>query len=161
MAWRFLAADADQRGPARLDWVGLSLLAPGLVGILYGFSQIAEHGGLARPRVLVASISGVVLLAGFVLWALRAAAPLLDLHLLRARSLPSAPATMFTAGPAPPAALFLLPLSFQQLHAPTVLAAGLLRLAHGLAALVVPLAAGGLVARLGRRTATIPALLRA
>src|SRR5690625_4315560 len=108
MAWRFLAADADQRGPARLDWVGLSLLAPGLVGILYGFSQIAEHGDLARPGVLVPSISGVVLLAGFVLWALRATDPLLDVHLLRARSLASASATMFTAGAALYAGMFRL-----------------------------------------------------
>ncbi|WP_249203685.1 MDR family MFS transporter [Brevibacterium sp. SMBL_HHYL_HB1] len=159
MAWRFLAADADQRGPARLDWVGLSLLAPGLVGILYGFSQIAEHGDLARPGVLVPSISGVVLLAGFVLWALRAADPLLDVHLLRARSLASASATMFTAGAALYAGMFLLPLYFQQLQGRTVLAAGLLMIAQGLGALVVRFAAGGLVARFGGRTVTIAAFL--
>ena len=155
MAWRFLAADADQRGPARLDWVGLSLLAPGLVGILYGFSQIAEHGDLARPGVLGPSISGVVLLAGFVLWALRAADPLLDVHLLRARSLASASATMFTAGAALYAGMFLLPLYFQQLQGRTVLAAGLLMIAQGLGALVVRFAAGGLVARFGGRPVTI------
>lgn len=159
MAWRFLAADADQRRPARLDWVGLSLLAPGLVSILYGFSQIAEHGDLARPGVLVPSISGVVLLAGFVLWALRAADPLLDVRLLRARSLASASATMFTAGAALYAGMFLLPLYFQQLQRCTVLAAGLLMIAQGLGALVVRFAAGGLVARFGGRTVTIVAFL--
>src|SRR5699024_4862833 len=98
------------------------------------------HGDLARPGVLVPSISGVVLLAGFVLWALRAADPLLDVHLLRARSLASASATMFTAGAALYAGMFLLPLYFQQLQGRTGLAAGLL-------------------ARFGGRTVTIAAFL--
>src|ERR1700759_179666 len=55
LAWRLLPADrpaVDAERP-RLDVVGLTLLAGGLVGVLLGLSDLSADGGLGHAGVLV------------------------------------------------------------------------------------------------------------
>lgn len=151
------AAGSRRAAAPRLDWVGVALLVPALVGILLGLSQTAERGGLGHPEVLIPLVVGIVLLTGFVAWALRADNPLVDVRLMRFRSLGSASAVLFTAGAAMYAGMFLLPLFFQQLSGLTVLGAGLLMIFQGAGALAARFLMGPLVARFGGRTMTIAA----
>ncbi|MGO2861295.1 MAG: MDR family MFS transporter [Brevibacterium sp.] len=161
MAWRYLAQKelSARSRSAKLDWAGMALLAPALVGLLLGFSQTAEHGSLAHPAALVPLVAGVVLLIGFILWALRTAEPLVDVRLLRIRSLASASTTLFTAGATLYAGMFLLPLFFQELQGLTVLDAGLLMIAQGLGALLVRFVSSRLISRFGGRAVAITAFL--
>jgi EmrB/QacA subfamily drug resistance transporter len=165
LAWRLLPADRPTSGAPRprLDLIGLTLLAPALVGILLGLSQLSVDGGIAHPAVLVPLIASVVLLVAFVAWATRPGLrnPIVDIRLLRLRSLGSASAVLFTAGAAMYAAMFLLPLYFQQLRGDSVLAAGLLLIPQGVGAFAARFVAGKLVARLGARTVTIASFLLA
>ncbi len=130
LAWRFLPADRHDRTAvrARLDMIGLVLLAPALGGILLGLSQLSEDGGIGHVGVLEPLLAGVALLAAFIVWASRPGErqPIVDIRLLRLRSLGSASAVLFTAGAAVYAAMFLLPLYYQQLRGESVLHAGLL-----------------------------------
>lgn len=161
MAWKYLQSDppaADQKRP-RLDWVGLSLLSPAVVGILLGFSQTAQHGGLDHPGVLIPLSAGILLLVGFIIWALRSADPLVNVRLMRVRSMFTASSTLFTAGAAMYAGMFLLPLYFQVVQGRSVLEAGLLMIAQGIGALVIRFVTGKLVARFGGRTVTVAAFL--
>lgn len=165
LAWRFLPDDRPDGSAARprLDLVGLALLAPGLAGVLLGLSQLSEDGGLFHAGVLVPLLAGIALLGAFVAWALRPAErrPIVDIRLLRLRSLGSASAVLFTAGAVMYAGMFLLPLYYQQLRGEDVLAAGLLMIPQGVGALASRFVVGGLVERFGARTVTITSFLLA
>jgi EmrB/QacA subfamily drug resistance transporter len=165
LAWRFLPADRPDRTAARapLDVIGLALLAPALAGILLGLSQLSEDGGVGHAGVLVPLLAGAGLLAAFVFWASRPAKrrPIVDIRLLRLRSLGSASGALFTAGAAMYAGMFLLPLYYQQLRGETVLLAGLLMIPQGVGALASRFAVGNLVERFGARAVTISSFLLA
>jgi len=163
LAWRLLPADrpGPAAGRARLDVTGLVLLAPALAGILLGLSNLSEDGGVGHVGVLVPLLAGIALLGAFVAWATRPGDrhPLVDVRLLRLRSLGSASAVLFTAGAAMYAGMFLLPLYYQQLHGETVLHAALLLIPQGVGSLAARATVGTLVARLGARLVTIASFL--
>ncbi|MEU7886708.1 MDR family MFS transporter [Microbispora bryophytorum] len=165
LAWRFLPADrpGSSAGRGRLDWIGLVLLAPALTGILLGLSQLSEHGGIGHAGVLVPLSAGVVLLGAFIAWASRPGErePIVDVRLLRVRSLGSASAVLFTAGAAMYAGMFLLPLYYQQLRGDSVLDAGLLMIPQGVGALASRFLIGKVVDRFGARAVTIAGFLLA
>ncbi|WP_169944902.1 DHA2 family efflux MFS transporter permease subunit [Microbispora sp. H11081] len=165
LAWRFLPADrpGSSAGRGRLDWIGLVLLAPALTGILLGLSRLSEHGGIGHAGVLVPLSAGVVLLGAFIAWASRPGErePIVDVRLLRVRSLGSASAVLFTAGAAMYAGMFLLPLYYQQLRGDSVLGAGLLMIPQGVGALASRFLIGKVVDRFGARAVTIAGFLLA
>jgi len=165
LAWRLLPADRPVPGTARprLDVTGLVLLGPALAGILLGLSNLSEDGGVDHAGVLVPLLAGVALLGAFCAWALAPGGrqPIVDIRLLRLRSLGTAATVLFTAGAAMYAALFLLPLYYQQLRGETVLHAGLLLIPQGVGALAARFVVGKLVARLGARLVTIGSFLLA
>src|ERR1700690_3541699 len=104
LAWRLLPADRPSPGAgrARLDVIGLGLLGPALAGILLGLSNLSEDGGISHASVGVPLLAGVALLGAFIAWAVRPGnpRPVVDVRLLRLRSLGSASAVLFTAGAA-------------------------------------------------------------
>jgi EmrB/QacA subfamily drug resistance transporter len=165
LAWRLLPPDRRDPGAhrPRLDVIGLVLLAPALAGILLGLSNLSQDGGIGSTGVLVPLVAGLALLAAFCAWALAPGdrQPIVDIRLLRLRSLGTASNVLFTAGAAIYAAMFLLPLYYQQLRGQTVLHAGLLLIPQGVGSLVARFVVGRLVARLGARLITIGSFLLA
>jgi EmrB/QacA subfamily drug resistance transporter len=165
LAWRLLPDDRlDPQAPrARLDVIGLALLAPALAAILLGLSNLSEDGGIDRAGVLAPLAAGVALLVAFCAWALTPAdrQPIVDIRLLRLRSLGTASAVLFTAGAAIYAAMFLLPLYYQQLRSESVLHAGLLLIPQGAGSLIARFVVSKLVARLGARLVTMASFLLA
>ena len=164
LAWRFLPADRpDRTAWPRLDVIGLALLAPGLATILLGLSNLSADGSIDHAGVLGWLLAGVALLAAFVAWALtrHERPPIVELRLLRLRSLGSASTVLFTAGAAMYAAMFLLPLYYQQLRGESVLHAGLLGIPQGVGSLAARLIVGRLVDRFGARAVTVASFLLA
>jgi EmrB/QacA subfamily drug resistance transporter len=165
LAWRLLPADRPDPGTgrARLDVIGLALLTSALAGILLGLSNLSEDDGIGHAGVLVPLLAGLALLGAFCAWALAPGGrqPVVNIRLLRLRSLGTATTVLFTAGAAMYAALFLLPLYYQQLRGETVLHAGLLLIPQGVGALAARFVVGRLVARLGARQVTIGSFLLA
>ncbi|HEX4062433.1 MAG TPA: MDR family MFS transporter [Streptosporangiaceae bacterium] len=163
LAWRLLPPDRPAPGAAQapLDVTGLVLLAPALAGILLGLSNLSEDGGIGHATVLVPLLAGIALLGAFIAWAARPGNrhPVVDVRLLRRRSLGTASAVLFTAGAATYAGMFLLPLYYQQLHGQTVLHAALLLIPQGVGSLAARSTVGKLVARLGARLVTIASFL--
>ncbi|MEO8528490.1 MAG: MDR family MFS transporter [Pseudolysinimonas sp.] len=155
LAWRMLPADGPSK-PIRLDVVGFVLLAPALVALLWGLSNVALDGGFANVDVIVPVAAGAVLLVGFVLWALRKKqAPLLDLRVLRHRATWSATALMFLTGASLYGSMLLLPLYWQELRGADALGAGLLLIPQGVGSLMSRTLAGRLMDRIGGRTVAI------
>jgi predicted MFS family arabinose efflux permease len=165
LAQRFLPADRPARGAprARLDVTGLVLLAGALAGLLLGLSNLSQDGGFGHASVLVPLLAGVALAAVFGWWALRRRGqqPVVDIRLLRVRSLGSASAVLFTAGAAMYAGIFLLPLYYQQLRGQTVLAAALLLIPQGVGSLASRFVISRLIGRFGARAVTIATFLLA
>jgi EmrB/QacA subfamily drug resistance transporter len=71
-------------GP-RIDWLGVGLLAPGLVALILGIMQ-ASAGGWGSLLQIVLVTAGAVLLVAFVRTELRQDHPLVDLRLFGSRN---------------------------------------------------------------------------
>jgi EmrB/QacA subfamily drug resistance transporter len=140
LAWMFVPRpQARPQGQAagRLDVTGFLLLSPALVAILYGLSRAATGNGFASAGVLVPLAVGVVLAAGYLSHSLRRPGrSLVDLRLFRIRSFAAPGGVLFFSGLSLYAAMFLLPLYYQELRGQDALAAGLLLAPQGLGALL-------------------------
>jgi EmrB/QacA subfamily drug resistance transporter len=83
LAWRQLE---ETYGPdAALDLPGVALASTGLLGIVWGLVHGNDHGWTSAG-VVVPLVAGVLLVAAFVLWELRAPAPMLPMHFFRDRT---------------------------------------------------------------------------
>jgi EmrB/QacA subfamily drug resistance transporter len=138
LAWR--TVPRQEASPAHaLDVTGLLLISPALAALVYGFAQ-------QRAALPV----GAVLLGVFTLYALRRGQPLVDLRLLRNRTLAVSATLMFLNGLTLYGGMFLLPLYYQQQRGASVLAAGLLLAPQGVGSLLARVA-GPLADRVGPR----------
>lgn len=154
MAGRMIPRDRPDRR-VRLDVVGLLLLSPALVALLWGLSNVGGDGGFGHPDVLVPVIGGAVLLAAFVGWALhRGGSALVDLAVLRSRPTWAATALMFLSGASLYGAMLLLPLYWQDLRGRDALGAGLLLIPQGVGSLLSRTLAARLLDRVGARAVT-------
>ena len=151
LAWRMLAHDGP-RARVRLDVVGLLLLSPGLVGVLYGLSNANTPAGFARSDVLAPLLIGVALLAAFAVhsWHMAGRA-LVDMRLLRNRSVASASVLLLLSGAALYGGMLLLPLYFQDLRGVDPLMAGLLLVPQGVGTFFSRTIAGRLMDSIGAK----------
>jgi EmrB/QacA subfamily drug resistance transporter len=156
-AWRWLGADESERSSAPVDAVGIALLSPGLAAFIYGLSE-AGNVGFGAARVLVATIGGALLIAAFVLHALRTRHPLLDMRLFKDRSFAAAAGATFALIGALFGAMFLFPLYEQAVRGTTALDAGLLLAPQGLAAMVAMPIGGRLGDAFGPRIMVVSGL---
>lgn len=155
LAARLIPADGPTNR-ARLDAVGLALLSPSVVGILFGLSNVSKTDGFARVDVWLPLALGVALLAAFVGWALRGRdTALVDLQLLKHRPLAASATLMFLTGASLYGAMLLLPLYFQELRGADALGAGLLLIPQGVGSLLSRSIAGRLNDRFGARIVAI------
>jgi EmrB/QacA subfamily drug resistance transporter len=168
-ALRLLPRDKPEEAGS-LDFIGLILIAAGLVGVTYGLAQSGSAGSLTAASVLVPALAGVALITAFVLRALRIPAPLLDMRLYKDKAFAAASVTTFSLGAALFGAMILMPLYFQTVRGEDAVTTGLLLMPQGIgAAIAMRLSAvaterwgGGLTALLGgvvTVVATVPFVL--
>ena len=168
-AWRLLPRD-EPEGAERLDVLGLILVAAGVVGVTYGLAESGDTGTLASGQVLIPLAIGLVLIAAFVLRALRIEFPLLDVRLYANRAFSAASITTFCLGGALFGAMILMPLYFQIVRGEDAVTTGLLLIPQGIGAAIAMHVSGrsterfggGLTAFLGGAitlVATVPFLL--
>jgi EmrB/QacA subfamily drug resistance transporter len=81
----------------KLDLLGVVLVAAGLFGLVYGFSNAETHGW-SNWMCWAFLAAGGVLIASFVLWETRAKHPLLPLRVLGDRNRAAAYLSVFVAG---------------------------------------------------------------
>src|SRR6188508_2452419 len=76
----------ETHGPSdRLDLPGVGLVSAGLLGIVWGLVR-GNGQGWTSPEIVLSLAGGAVVLAGFVLWELRTASPMLPMRFFRNRT---------------------------------------------------------------------------
>jgi EmrB/QacA subfamily drug resistance transporter len=166
LAVKVLPAKAGEKTDS-LDVLGLSLMSIGLVAVTYGLAEAGTYSTFSNAHVWVPVVAGAILVAAFVVHALRIENPLLDLHLYRRWHFSAASIVMFTLGAAVFGAMILMPLYWQELRGYSVVETGLLTGPQGIGmAAAMPFAArmterygGGPVALVGvlvTAAATVP-----
>ncbi|MBB5912089.1 EmrB/QacA subfamily drug resistance transporter [Nocardia transvalensis] len=121
LALRYLPQSVRQ--PARLDLPGAVTATGGVAALVYGFINAAAHGWGA-PATGVSLAAGAVLLVAFVAVELRAAQPLLPLHLFADRNRAAAYVNMFLGPMAGMSMFFFLTQYLQEVRGMSALATG-------------------------------------
>jgi EmrB/QacA subfamily drug resistance transporter len=151
----FIAEDSGREQAGRLDVRGLILLSAGLVGLMYGISEVGALNKVIETRVLIPFILGVLLCGTFVVHARRAERPILDITLYKDKAYALASILMATGGAALFGSQIIMPLFFQELRGQSAFQAGLLLIPQGIGVVTGISFAGRLATRLGGGISTI------
>jgi MFS family permease len=146
-------------GPAAaLDIPGLALVAFAALALVWGLLR-GNAVGWASAEVMGALMSGLVFTAGFVLWELRAAAPMVPMRLFASRALASGMSASVLFYAAMYGVLFLLPQFLQITLGFDAFGAGLRLLPWTATLFVTAPIAGAVVNRFGERPLVVTGLL--
>jgi len=148
LALRVLPRDVAAHGQ-RLDLVDLCLLSPGLALMIYGLAETNSAGGFGSAKVLIPLAAGILLLIAFVLHALRATDPLIDLRLYLDRTFTTSSITLMLVVISVFGSFLLLPLYFQAVRGESALMSGVLLAPQGLGTMITMPIAGQLADRTG------------
>jgi EmrB/QacA subfamily drug resistance transporter len=142
----------------RLDVIGFVLLGAGLPSLTYGLATIGSAGGLTTTA-LATLVLGFGLIAVFVVHALRAPNPLLDVRLFGNRAFAAAGLANFAVGTVLWGALIMLPLYYETVRGQSALAAGLLVAPQALGSGLAMILSGRLTDRIGGGSLTVAGVL--
>src|SRR2546429_2028881 len=141
----------ESRGPNdALDLPGLGLASAGLLRIVWGLVR-GNQVGWASPEIVGALAGGAIVLALFVLWELRATAPMLPLRFFRNRTFTAANVASLLMFFGMFGSIFLLAQFFQTVQGYSPLDAGLRILPWTAMPIFVAPLAGALSDRFGGR----------
>jgi MFS family permease len=152
-----LSKDRATRSTPKLDTLGFALLAPAVAGLLLGLTNAGRLGTFGDSEVLVPGLGGATLVLAFCVHALRRDEPLVDLRLLRHRSLASASAVLFFNAVAIYGPLLLIPIYFLEVRGATALSAGAILMPEAVGTALGLSAAGWLTDKVGARPAAVGA----
>ncbi|SDQ50128.1 Antiseptic resistance protein (plasmid) [Tsukamurella tyrosinosolvens] len=151
-----LPESSDPDAPP-LDWPGIVTAVTGTAALVFGVIQ-APDDGWTHPVVLTTLGTGVVLIAGFLVWERRASHPLIDLRLFSNPGF-TWPTLAATAGTFTlVGVLFVLPQYLQILRHHDALGTGLRLVPLVLAILVAAAAVDSIVTRIGAKIPIVAGL---
>jgi EmrB/QacA subfamily drug resistance transporter len=146
LAWRRLD---ETRGPStKLDLPGLALVSVGLLGIVWGLVR-GNGQGWSSPEIVLSLALGVLFVASFVLWELRARAPMLPMRFFQNRTFSHANVASFFMFFGMFGSIFLLAQFFQTVQGYSPLQAGLRILPWTAMPIFIAPIAGALSDRIG------------
>jgi EmrB/QacA subfamily drug resistance transporter len=141
----------ESRGPNdSLDLPGVALASVGLLGIVWGLVR-GNQVGWASTEIVSALVAGSIVLALFVLWELRASAPMLPLRFFRNRTFTAANVASLLMFFGMFGSIFLLAQFFQTVQGYSPLQAGLRILPWTAMPIFIAPIAGALSDRIGGR----------
>jgi DHA2 family multidrug resistance protein len=140
LSWIYVKEPASRRRADEIDWAGIALLVAGL-----GSMQVVLERGETEDWFSTRYITVLALVAGFslgafVIWELLAEHPVVDLRVLRSRTLATAATLTFVLGFALFSTVFIVPIFVQRLLGFSALQTGMLFLpGAGVAIVLLPL----------------------
>jgi DHA2 family multidrug resistance protein-like MFS transporter len=154
-AWALPEARSEVRHPIDLVSVGLS--TAGILGVVYGITELA-HAGLGFWPAYVALVVGGLLLWVFLRGQRKAAVPLLDLQLFTEIRFSAAIVAQLVIVFANIGALFFLPIFLRQVNDFSPLQSGLATLPESVVGLVTAAFTARLIGRWGQRRILVAGL---
>jgi EmrB/QacA subfamily drug resistance transporter len=144
-----LVLDRDQPQPAhKLDWLGLTLLSPGLAILIFGFAESSSHG-FGAVQSWAPIVGGIALIALFLWHSWRSDAPLIDIRTFTHTRAGASALTFLLFSIAFFGALLLVPLYYQSVRGDSALQSGLLLAPQGVGAMIMMPIVGRLSDRYG------------
>jgi EmrB/QacA subfamily drug resistance transporter len=133
-----------------LDVIGLALIVPAMLGVVYGLGQPNTYGW-GSVQTLLPLLGGLALLLAFCLFELRQRFPLIDIRVFQDAAFAASMTLAFLVPMALFGAVFLMPLFLQQVQGYGALDSGLIVASQGLAAAAASPLSGYLTDRVGAR----------
>jgi DHA2 family multidrug resistance protein len=140
-----------QRRPARIDYIGLGLLAVGLGCLQIVLDKGQREDWFESAWLMKFAVVAAVALVLLVVWELRVAHPIVDLRALRDRNLALGVLMMFGFGAALYGSTVLYPILLQTLLGYTAMLSGLALSPGGIATLICMPICGRLIGRIDAR----------
>jgi EmrB/QacA subfamily drug resistance transporter len=141
----------ESHGPASsLDIRGLALVTLGALGVVWGLVR-GNQAGWGSPEVVASLAGGVLLIAGFVAWELRAREPMLPMRFFRSRAFSAGNTTIFFTFASLFGTVFFYAQFLQTALGYGPLGAGLRLLPYTAMFMVVAPVAGAMADRIGER----------
>ncbi|CNF24456.1 drug resistance transporter%2C EmrB/QacA subfamily [Mycobacterium tuberculosis] len=158
LAVAFLLPETRDPAAPRIDLTGSVLSMGGLVALVYGVIEVPARGW-TDPLVAAVFAAAALLLAGFVLWERRAAAPMLDMALFRDRTFTWAMVAAVTANLMLGGILFVLPQYLEAVQGSDVFDTGLKLIPMLLGLMAGALATDRVAGRAGHKPVIVAGLL--
>ena len=157
LKWKLPSFPATAKA-ARMDWLGVVLLALASGSLIFGVTQLVKAHQIGVGIFLL--VLGAATLCAYILYAAKCKSrALISLDLFRSRNFSAAFAALFLAGFATNGPLLLLPLFFQNVQGQSVIMAALWLIPQGLGMLVTRPLVGSSTDKLGAKLVVLPALL--
>src|SRR5580658_1386425 len=140
LSYFYIKEPAQARSAKHIDWAGIALLTIGLGALQTVLERGEREDWFSTRYIAVLAVVAAISLIAFVSWQLVADHPVVDLRVLRSRSLAIAATLTFVLGFALFATVFIVPVFVQRLLGFTAMETGMLFLpGAGVAVLVLPL----------------------
>jgi DHA2 family multidrug resistance protein len=140
LSWLYIREPASARRADRIDWAGIVLLVAGLGSLQVVLERGETEDWFSTRYITVLAVVAVVALAAFVVWELLAEHPVVDLRVLRSRTLAAAAMLTFVLGFALFSTVFIVPIFVQRLLGFDAMQTGMLFLpGAGVAIAIMPL----------------------
>ena len=145
------ARQARRARGLHLDYIGLGLLVIGMFSLQFVLDKGQEDDWFGSRLITDLIVTAAVALVAFVVWELRRADPIVDMHLFRDRAFASGNLLMFMLGFALMGTTVVLPLFVQTLLGYTAEQAGMVLSPGGFATMLMMPVAGALSGRIDAR----------
>lgn len=144
----FLLTEPPVKPPARkIDWTGIGLLAVGIGTLQTVLERGETEDWFSSGYILAFTVISVVCLTAFVIWELSIPNPVVDLHVLKSKTLSIAAVLTFITGVGLYTSIFITPLVTQRLLNFTPTQTGLVLLPGAIIAVFVLIGTGKLMQR--------------
>jgi DHA2 family multidrug resistance protein len=140
LSWLYVREPARVRRADKVDWAGIVLLVVGLGSLQVVLERGETEDWFATRYITVLAAAAVICLVSFVVWEFLAKHPVVDLRVLRSRSLAAAAMLTFVLGFALFSTVFIVPIFVQRLLGFDAMQTGMLFLpGAGVAIVILPL----------------------
>lgn len=120
----------------RIDWTGIGLLAVGIGTLQTVLERGETDDWFSAAYILAFTIISIICLTAFVIWELNILNPVVDLHVLKSKTLSIAAILTFITGVGLYTSIFLTPIIAQRLLGYTPLQTGLMMLPGSILAVI-------------------------
>ena len=137
LSYFYVAEPAHARSAVKIDWTGIALLIAGLGSLQVVLERGETDDWFSARYIVVLSITAAVSLASFVFWELWTDHPVVDLRVLKSKTLVTAATLTFILGFALFATVFIIPVFSQRLLGFSALETGKMFLPGAAVAIIV------------------------